>query len=467
MTENKPVYINETDLYDFAIYLTDYDKFRVQCQINKESLIKCFETKEECHMYLKEILGEEEYNKRRYFAYNNNYYKALKPLLSPYQVKIMEAIVAKFRNILTSGNNTNRISHIKKIKTITIKDLYEKLCENKWRCLFSNLEFSFNKQYLQPSIDRLDSTKPYTKENTAIVIELVQNLKNSYTITEFMRGVSSISTNTLIPSSIEDRNTLIGGPKDKKGSKSWKQITLSKPIHMSPSQAYIYEIQHNEPSWKTVRELYESINKRFNKTFGKGTTSHSLNDLVKRGYMEKKTVLSPQKHYEFKLKSTEEIIAVNNDIEIDCGQCKNKENIIQYRARESRSKKTEIDCNMFYTICRKCNTSCTNKCTNKDPRSFIMRLISGRKEKKGDINKDNIKEIITEICDISGLPIIYEKNAGWFNQASPDRIDSNGNYDIKNTRVVCLMLNLGRNNYDITDEELLFIIKSIYTHRSL
>jgi hypothetical protein len=48
-----------------------------------------------------------------------------------------------------------------------------------------------------------------------------------------------------------------------------------------------------------------------------------------------------------------------------------------------------------------------------------------------------------------------------FNQASPDRINNDIGYNINNVRIVCLMLNLAKNNFTITDEELMNYVKLI------
>ena len=48
-----------------------------------------------------------------------------------------------------------------------------------------------------------------------------------------------------------------------------------------------------------------------------------------------------------------------------------------------------------------------------------------------------------------------------FNQASPDRINNEIGYNIDNVRIVCLMLNLAKNKFNISDEELMKYVKLI------
>ena len=96
--------------------------------------------------------------------------------------------------------------------------------------------------------------------------------------------------------------------------------------------------------------------------------------------------------------------------------------------------------------------------------TFILRHIgsSNNNWKKGNITKENIIQIngIDGKCAISGLPLLIENNSGKFNQASCDRINSSSVYDIDNTQIICLALNLAKNEYIISNETILNIIKN-------
>lgn len=61
---------------------------------------------------------------------------------------------------------------------------------------------------------------------------------------------------------------------------------------------------------------------------------------------------------------------------------------------------------------------------------------------------------------------IRKNNSGKFNQASPDRINSSFGYNIDNTRIICLALNLAKNEYVISNDTILDIIKNIYSNIS-
>jgi hypothetical protein len=102
--------------------------------------------------------------------------------------------------------------------------------------------------------------------------------------------------------------------------------------------------------------------------------------------------------------------------------------------------------------------------------TFILRHISGRNNnwKKGNITKKNINQIngFDGKCAISGLPLLIENESGKFNQASCDRINSLFGYNIDNTQIICLALNYAKNEYVISNDTILDIIKNIYSNIS-
>ena len=119
------------------------------------------------------------------------------------------------------------------------------------------------------------------------------------------------------------------------------------------------------------------------------------------------------------------------------------------------------ECNFYNTICRKCSSKATNKSGRRDFATFLWGLICPRKDKHGNINKDNVHLIVSDTCAISGVPLcISHGGVVSFNSVSPDRLDSSGRYDISNTRCVCLMLNYMKKDYDISDDEIMSIIKT-------
>ena len=386
-----------------------------------------------------------------YFKINSDYWKKLKKQLNEYELSIMEIIIKKFHNIKTDGNNTDRVSHITKIKTITIEDLYEIILKNEWKCSCCKELFSNDIDYLKPSIDRINSDEPYTKENIQIVNCLIQNLKNCYSIDEFKRGITSIATRNLIISDNIKKVTLGGGMK--KGIKNWKQVFLNKPIRMNKPFFYIYDVLHDNDHFLSIEEIINYISNKYKINQRKKIIISNLETF--KEYITKD-------NQKYKLKSDEEIININKLKDFTCVCCEKTHNILEFRKRDSRSNLTYVDCNLHHTICTYCNTKKTTNYKNSSPERFIWRQIQSRKDKSGNINLLNINEIVSDKCYISGLPIVYENDSGRFNQASPDRINSNGKYDLSNTKITCLMLNLGRNKFDISNEILLDIINKTY-----
>ena len=95
----------------FAIF-----KNRVQLQYGGKTFSETFDTEEECITFIKNIMGEEEYNKRELFAFNRNFKNWINDRLPQEQLKIWEVVCKKYTS---SGGNKGRESHIEKNKTIS------------------------------------------------------------------------------------------------------------------------------------------------------------------------------------------------------------------------------------------------------------------------------------------------------------------------------------------------------------
>ena len=440
----------------FGIYQS-YNKFRISLRYNNETYYSSFETEEECKCYIKNILTEEEYYKREFESFNYNFKKYIQDnnLLTEEQKKIWEMICKRYSGM---GNNKCRKSHIKKIKELNLHDIYCQLNKQNWKCYYSKLEFDLDIQFMRPSIDRIDSTNEsaYSKDNSVIVLEFCQYLKNAYDLTEFKRCIRSIATGVLDKNETITNN-LIGGGK-KKGIKDWKKIDINKPIKMSKIQYYIYEILKNECKYLSRIDIADKIKEDFDFNFSKPGLHNALKN---NNYI---LVDKTNTDWKYKLKDKDEIKSINENTKICCGQCKKEISILDLRKREARYGNKELDLNLYHTICTDCNTKMTNKYKNKDTKTFILRQISGRTDKKGNITKENFSKIkgIDGNCAITGLQLIIENNSGKFNQASPDRIDNTKNYDIDNVQIVCLALNFAKKQFNISDDIIIDIIVNIY-----
>lgn len=442
----------------FAIYPRN-NNFQVSLQYNNETYYSSFETQDECISYIKDIIGEEEYKKREFEAFNYNFKKYIQDnnLLTEEQEKIWKMICKRYSGM---GDNKSRKSHIKKIKELTLYDIYCQLNKQNWKCYYSNLDFDLHINYMCPSIDRIDSINrtAYSKDNCVIVLEFCQYLKNAYDLTEFKRCIKSIATGVLDENETI-RNNLIGGGK-KKGNKDWKRIDINKPIKMSQIQYFIYQILKNKHEYLSRVDIADKIKKTFDIDTSKAGL---LNALKNNNYiLVDKTNIS----WKYKLKDKDEIKSINENTKIWCGQCQKEISILEFRKREAREGNKGLDLNLYYTICTDCNTNSTNKYKNKDIKTFILRQISGRNNKKGNITKDNFNELKGSDgkCAITSLPLIIENNSGKFNQASPDRIDNTKKYDIDNVQIVCLALNLAKKQFNISNDIIIDIIVNIYNY---
>lgn len=441
----------------FAIY-PRYNNFQVSLQYNKKTYHKTFETEYECISYIKDIIGEEEYKKREFEAFNYNFKKYIEDndLLTPEQNKIWKIICKRYSGM--GDKKSSRKSHIKKIKELNLYDVYCQLNKQNWKCYYSNFDFDLDKQFMCPSIDRIDSINgsAYSKDNCVIVLEFCQYLKNAYDLTEFKRCVKSIATRVLDENET-NTNSLIGGGK-KKGIKKWNQINLDMPLKMSKIQYYIYKILKNECKYLSRIDITDKIKEKFDFNYSKTGLHHALKN---NNYI---LVDKSNTDWQYKLKDEDEIKSINENTKICCGKCKKEISILDLRKREARGNNKDIDLNLYHTICTDCNTAYTNKYKNKDIKTFILRQISGRTNKKGNITKDNFNELkgANGKCAVTGLPLIIENNSGKFNQASPDRIDNTKKYDVNNVQIVCLALNLAKKEFNISNDNILDIIVNIY-----
>lgn len=441
----------------FGIYPSN-NNFRVAIQFNNQKYSNTCQTEKECISFIKNIIGEEEYKKREFEAFNYNFKKYIEyiDLLTPEQEKIWKIICKRYSG---AGDDKSRKSHIEKIKTLTLYNIYCQLEKQKWKCYYSNLEFDLDNQFMYPSIDRIDSINgsAYSKDNCVIVLEFCQYLKNAYDLTEFKRCIKSIATGVLDENETIT-NSLIGGGKKKKGIRDWKRIDINKPIKMSKNQYYIYEILKNENELISRIKLTEKIKEKFDFDCSKIGLHSALN---KNNYI---LVDKSNRDWQYKLKDENDIKSINENTKICCGQCQKEISILDFRKREARQGNKGLDLNLYYTICTDCNTNSTNEYKNKDIQTFILRQISSRKNKKGNITKHNFNELKGSDgkCAITGLPLIIETNSGKFNQASPDRIDNTKNYDIDNVKIICLAINLAKKTFNISNQKMLSIIKNIY-----
>jgi len=341
-----------------------------------------------------------------------------------------------------------------------------------WKCYYSNIDLhgggKNSQRWMQPSIERINNNEGYTKENIAIVSQFSQHLKNAYPMDEFKRGIKSIATNELQHSTIDPERITLGGPVNRKGQKKWRGVDLDKPIKMiSNIQAYIFNVCSDQDEPLSQSAIYDLIKDKYYNLIKKDTLRRNLIKLDE--YIE---INKDGKSWNYKLKSTQSINEINSQKKFECGHCKKEYNITHAQWRPTRGENPHgIDLNNYWTVCTTCDTLHSNKCRNRDPSTFILKhIVSKSKKKQGNATRDNILQAAgmrEQACYIStGIPLVFKTNSGQFNQASPDRINSKGKYNVENVGICCLMINLGRNNYDITNSCIINIIKAMYANIS-
>lgn len=74
-------------------------------------------------------------------------------------------------------------------------DLYEIYKKQKGNCFYSNLPFEEDNKHRVISIDRIDSSKGYTKDNVVLCLNIINKMKNNLTTNEFKEYIKLINNN--------------------------------------------------------------------------------------------------------------------------------------------------------------------------------------------------------------------------------------------------------------------------------
>lgn len=420
-----------------------------------------FESMKSANECFRQKMGDEEFHKKS-LCILNRYFKEYinTKITEPHKIQIINSLYQKLVQVPYSGlpkNPNIKISNIGvKLKTISFCDIVERLDENQWKCEYSGIPFDTNKRHLCPSIDRLDSMKGYEKGNIVIVLTCLNMAKSTLTLDEFKKCVECIASGSIIETINYgkysfSRNTL---PNVK------KSISLDVPLQMkSQCEAKLfYEFCNRE--WFQWKDVVRELNMNEN-------TRKCLRRLYENGYLHRSGEGTKMNPYSYKFKTRQDIIAVNENKTFMCTICREYTPVKYARPRETRQTNATYDGNFYCTLCYKCTSNVTKKSKRRNSSAYLWAKIKSRKDKRGNINKDNIHLIISDRCTISGVPlcISHDEGGATFNTISPDRKDSSGKYDIDNSRCICLMLNLMRKDYDISDDEIMDIIKKCFKRR--
>lgn len=156
----------------------DWLGFQKMCKICQKENNKKF--KEKNPDYFKEKEKEyykKENNPERYLKYRDNFLKR--------RAEFSKTARGKFSDLLSAARSRSKKYNLE--FDIDLEFLLKKCEEQNGKCKLTNIDFTFNLKGVQknfnpfnPSIDRIDSTKGYTKDNIRIVCVIVNLSLNEF-----------------------------------------------------------------------------------------------------------------------------------------------------------------------------------------------------------------------------------------------------------------------------------------------
>jgi len=435
-----------------------FDKLKISLNIGEDAPNN-FESMESAKTFFSQKIGHDEFHKKSLMTLNRYFKKhLLKTITEPHKVQIIESLYQKLIQVPYSGlpkSPGTKKTHIGlKLKTISFCDIIECLEENQWKCEYSGISFDTNHRHLCPSIDRIDSMKGYAKGNIAIVLTCLNMAKSTLTFDNFKKCMECIASGSITetPPHFEVLGTNVTEP-----CQVLAQISLDLPLRMKSQLEAKLFYEFRDRDWFSWKDATQELGLKVN-------SHHCLGRLCEDGYLQKiegtggGATRNPNL---YKFKTRDEIIAVNENKTFTCTVCRKSIPVKYAKPRKTRQADSTYDGNFYSTLCRKCFSNAAIKSRRRDFATHLWSLIYTRKDKQGDINKDNLHLIVSDTCTISGVPLSMSHGGVVpFNSVSPDRLDSSGRYDISNTRCVCLMLNYMKKDYDISDDEIMHIIKT-------
>ena len=369
---------------------------------------------------------------------------------------------------------------------IKINVLVDQLNKQNWKDFRTGERFDLSKDHLIPSIDRITNSinktdkAPYTKDNIIIVSRFYNFLKNTLSEKSLYELCYVINNNI----DLDEKEYEIGiKNRIHEVSKNRKMIKKDRPVCLAPLQTVLF-LKMKELKTSNTVKLVKLTN------ISRGSITNAMEKLSEYGAIEiiKKNTFE----YNF-IEKTD----YNLNRKYTCSNCKKKQDIYDFGPRKSRSTNSillnaikeynqdEYCQNMFNKMCKDCCTKSTTKSRIKQQKpknaeeildksaNFIFKRIKNNcrtprendpthsKIKKCQISLEDIKDIIKNQdyrCAISGCKLIFNKTIN-FNMASPDRIDNDKDYSKDNIHIVCYNLNLAKKDYDISNEEVIQLIK--------
>ena len=124
------------------------------------------------------------------------------------------------------------------------------------------------------------------------------------------------------------------------------------------------------------------------------------------GYLQRLGEGTKMNPFSYKFKTREEIIAVNENKTFTCTDCCECISGETCKATQNKTSRCYIRWQLLFTLCRKCFSNATVKSRRRDFATRLWSLIRARKDKHGDISKDNVHLIVSDTCAISEYPYV-------------------------------------------------------------
>lgn len=329
-------------------------------------------------------------------------------------------------------------------------------------CAVTGIKFDTTKPYLCPSIDADDPEAGHTKENCQLALLIVNLAKNRLTTAQYRKIIQRAIAGDLSTDEVPSYSR----PNNASSRQPTVVVDPNLPLNMTLRSRLVWDAlvalsstgeaysRIDVGNW--IREQKPDEWKDFEKN-AKENVQNCMNGLVQNGYVEKHAV-GAKRFYRPSLPLKHP--------EVHCARCNRNiplDVLIARRCRSLNATEANIwSTNQYLATCRGCRTEQTMDSRTRTRVEYIWSKI---KHREGTITKDELEPICAiDSCPILGLPLTYA--AGWSPlQASPDKLDckrDDGTYTKENTRVVSLLVNFGRKDFDITDDELKAILFTLH-----
>lgn len=325
--------------------------------------------------------------------------------------------------------------------------------DERWssHCAITGLPFDTTKPWMCPSIDADHPEAGHTFANCQLVLQIINYAKNSLTTAEFRSLLQRVGREDGDGDGVDPTFEMMSyrRPNKEKARQPYRLVNPDLPLDMTPRSRITWDAlvcSQGAEGAATASQLVDMVAPRVgDDKWCRRNVLYSLEMFIKAGYVEKISGESGTQYRPvFPLRHSD----------VHCGSCGAIIRLECLLVRDSRSEKacllaSPTDTNQAYRKCRSCRTKMTLKSRQRDRETYIWSKIKGRMKdrKDGDLTIDDMPALCVDRCPVLGLPLTYTSDCAAL-QASPDRINSKVGYTRTNTRVVSLIVNYARKDFD-------------------